>query len=572
MSPRKSCRPLLALFAALPLAVDAAQPGAAGAASTDAAPAALIAAPAQPRMVPTPRARALPASATNRPFLAASRAREPVDLGALDYTETEYFVRGFASIYEWTGAPRAAAVTVREAGIPYTTRILVRRPRDAARASGQVVLELLNPTGLYDFAPLWGFSWQHFTRNGDVWVGVTVKPVAAATLQRYDPVRYADLSFAFAQAAGCVPTPPRPGLPGSTDARVNPPDAENGLAWDITAQVGALLRSSSKENPLLDISPQHIVAAGYSQTGGYLVTFANALHRVLRLGNGAPVFDGYLNAAGANAAPINQCAAPLAEDDPRRGVLPRDVPFVVAMTESDFNRTRALRREDSDEPRDRFRLYEIAGSGHAGPFAAGIPADAELAIAGFDPPAEGLCREPVGEFPVGLAFNAIWEQYAQWLQTRLPMAGTPRIQTDDAGEPLRDAGGNVLGGWRLPQIQAPLAAYSGRGTPVDQSDRARVACSLTGVQQPFAPAQLRERYGSPAAWLEQFRAAVDEAVSGRLITAADAQIAAQVEDLLVGQSEFLGQLVDPGVLRQEASSVQGPRRASELLRRVQGAC
>lgn len=477
----------------------------------------------QPRMVPTPRARALPGSATNQPFLAASRTREPVDLGALDYTETEYLVRGFASIYEWTGAPRAAAVTVREAGIPYGTRILVRRPRDAARASGRVVLELLNPTGLYDFAPLWGFSWQHFTRNGDVWVGVTVKPVAAATLQRYDPVRYADLGFAYRQAADCVPTPPRPGLPGAADTRANPPDAENGLAWDITAQVGALLRSSSKENPLLDIAPRHIVAAGYSQTGGYLVTFANALHRLLRLGNGAAVFDGYLNAAGANAAPINQCAAPLATDDPRRGVLPRDVPFVVAMTESDFNRQPALRRDDSDESGDHFRLYEIVGSGHAGPFAAGIPSDRDLAIAGFDPPAEGLCREPAGEFPVGLAFNAIWEQYAQWLEAGLPMETAPRIHTDAAGQVVRDASGNALGGWRLPQIEVPLAAYAGSGTPRDSSDRARAACALTGVRQPFTTAQLRELHGSRAEWLARFRAAVDEAVAQRRVTAADAE-------------------------------------------------
>src|SRR5690606_33656685 len=147
----------------------------------------------QPQMAPTPRARALPASATNRPFLAAARAQQPVDLEPLGYIETEYFVRGFANVYDWIGQPQDATVRVRDAAVPYTTRILVRRPRDASRASGRVVLALLNPTGLYDFAPLWGFSWQQFTRDGDVWVGLTVKPVAAATLQRFDPVRYADL-------------------------------------------------------------------------------------------------------------------------------------------------------------------------------------------------------------------------------------------------------------------------------------------------------------------------------------------------------------------------------------------
>src|SRR5690606_38882645 len=175
--PPRTVGPLLALLAASQF-LPAAEPVVSSAPAT---PAPLER--ADPRLVPTPRARALPASATHRPVLAA-----------LGYTETEYIVRGFASIYDWVGAPHEAAVGVKAAGIPYATRILVRRPRDAARASGRVVVELLNPTGLYDFAPLWGFSWQHFTRSGDVWVGVTVKPVAAATLKRYDPVRYADIS------------------------------------------------------------------------------------------------------------------------------------------------------------------------------------------------------------------------------------------------------------------------------------------------------------------------------------------------------------------------------------------
>ncbi len=525
MSPRKFLWPLLAMLS-LPAALRAADaPAAAPADAAAAAPVDSVAAlqPVAPQMVPTPRARALPATATNRPFLAAARAVEPVDLGAVGYTETEYFVRGFANIYAWTGAPQDAAVAVRTPRVPYTTRILVRRPADAARASGRVVVELLNPTGLYDFAPLWGFSWQHFTRSGDVWVGVTVKPVAAETLKRYDPVRYADLTFAHAQAADCMPAAPRAGMPGAGSNAANSPTSENGLAWDITAQIGVLLRSSSKENPLLDIGPRHLIAAGYSQTGGYLITFANGLHRVLRLGDGRPVFDGYLNAAGANPTPINQCAAPLPEGDPRRAVMPRDVPFIAAMTESDFNRAPALRRADSDEPGDVFRLFEIAGSGHAGPFAAGVPSARDLAIAGFDPPGEGLCREPAGEFPVALAFNAIWQQYAQWLDEGVPFSTMPRIETDAGNQALRDERGNALGGWRLPQIEVPLAAYAGTGTPREDTDRARAACALTGVRTPFTTAQLREMYGSRAMWLTQFGAAIDAAVAERRITPADAE-------------------------------------------------
>lgn len=472
----------------------------------------------QPGLVPTPRAQTLAVSATNRPFLAAASALKPVNLAAAGYEESELLVSGFANIYDWGAS--AGELNVRVPGVAYTTRILVRRPKDAARFSGRVIVELLNPTGLYDFAPLWGFSWEYFTRRGDAWVGVTVKPVAASTLRRFDPVRYAQLSFAHRQPADCVPAPAAAGAPGA-DGQANPSDAENGLAWDVIAQVGALLRSSSKENPLLALNPHRVLAAGYSQTGGYITTYANALHARMRLGDGAPVFDGYLNAAGANAAPINQCAAALAEGDPRRGALPRDVPFVTVMTESDFQRGLPQRRGDSDEPADVFRLYEVAGAGHSGPFAAGQPATADLTIAGLSAPAEDLCREPRGDFPLGYAFNAVWQQYEELLLQKTPMSHEPVIETAE-GKVVRDATGNAQGGWRLPQIDVPVAAWSGSSTPRANDARSQQVCALTGAKQPLTAAALKTRYRNRAEYLRRFGATVDSALQARRITAEDA--------------------------------------------------
>jgi hypothetical protein len=465
---------------------------------------------AEPRLVPTPRASVLTASPTNRPFLGADHALAPVDLAARGYVETELLVSGFANVYDWA-AGGAEGVVVRSPDVPYTTRILVRRPKDAAKFSGRVVVELLNPTGLYDFAPLWGFSWEHFLRSGDAWVGVTVKPVAAATLRRFDGVRYARLSFAYRRTAAC----------GVTPAEADLPDAENGLAWDLIAQVGALLRSSSKENPLLQLNPQRVIVAGYSQTGGYVTTYANAMHKVLRLGDGSAVFDGYLNAAGANAASINQCAAPLPEDDARRMPPAVGVPFVTVMTESDFRRALKRRRDDSDEP-GVFRLYELAGAAHSGPFASGQPATADLTIAGYSAPAEDLCREPRGDFPLGYAFNAVWQQYEDLLVRQVPMAREPRIETDDTGEELRDAAGNARGGFRLPQIDLPVAAYRGSSTPRGSDARAQGVCALTGAMQKMGVAQLKAQYKNRAEYLRRFNAAVDEAVRARRVVTEDA--------------------------------------------------
>lgn len=471
--------------------------------------------PRSAQLVPTPRARLLPVSATNRPFLSALHAEQPVPLATNGYAESELVVSGFANIHEWTGAPGDAAVSVRDATVPYSTRVLVRRPVDAAKFSGLVVVELLNPTGLYDFAPLWGFSWNHFLRRGDVWVGVTVKPVAAATLRKFDPVRYAALDFSYRQPPRCLP-------PG--DPRADSADAENGLAWDLIGQVGALLRSSSKENPLVDLKLRNVVLAGYSQTGSYVVTYANAMHGLLRLGNGDPVFDGYMNAAGSRAIPINQCAEAPADDDPRRVVLPRDVPFVTVMTESDFDRAPAARRPDGEGPDDFYRRYEIAGAAHSGPFPAGMPSARDLSIAGFDAPPADLCVEPRGDFPVGLAFNAIWQQYDEWLVAGQPMAEGARILMDESGAPLRDANGNAVGGWRLPQLDLPLARYGGRSTPRDSSARAVSVCALTGTREPLPPARLKELYASRSEYLKRLGEAVDVAVQERRLVKEDGEI------------------------------------------------
>jgi hypothetical protein len=88
---------------------------------------------------------------------------------------------------------------------------------------------------------------------------------------------------------------------------------------------------------------------------------------------------------------------------------------------------------------------------------------------------------------------------------------------------VRDANGNALGGWRLPQLDLPLAAYAGSGTPREDSDRARTACALTGVKRPFTTAMLKTLYRDRTEYLRQFRTAVEQAVAERRLTAEDGE-------------------------------------------------
>ena len=74
-----------------------------------------------------------------------------MDLSADDYVEQEYLVSGQANIYDYVDeAARSPVVEVTEADHPYTTRILVRRPRRSKEFNGTVYLEVLNPTFGFD--------------------------------------------------------------------------------------------------------------------------------------------------------------------------------------------------------------------------------------------------------------------------------------------------------------------------------------------------------------------------------------------------------------------------------------
>ena len=87
--------------------------------------------------------------------------------------EEELFVSGGATVYTYEEQPRREVVVPREPGVPYKTRLIVRRPADPARFSGTVVVEWWNSTASFDSAPVWDASAEFFAREGWIYVGVT---------------------------------------------------------------------------------------------------------------------------------------------------------------------------------------------------------------------------------------------------------------------------------------------------------------------------------------------------------------------------------------------------------------
>ena len=92
------------------------------------------------------------------------------------YIEREYLVSGTANIYDYVdNASLSPLVQVVEASLPYTTRIVIRRPRKRNRFNGTVYLDILNATRGFDSDVTWQYTAQAIIDEGAVYVGMTSK-------------------------------------------------------------------------------------------------------------------------------------------------------------------------------------------------------------------------------------------------------------------------------------------------------------------------------------------------------------------------------------------------------------
>ena len=212
---------------------------------------------------------------------------------------------------------------------------------------------------MYDVDYQWQFLKDYLLDHKIAWVGVTTKPVAAKALKTFDPKRYAPISWANPVPLDQTCPKPVSALPDTT------PATENGLVWDMVSQVGNLVRSKGPENPVKGLPVDRVYLIGYSQSGGYVVTYVNFIRPLpsATLENGKPVYDGYFNGDGDGlyvlAPNLNQCSAPVEMGDGRFIIKPRPEPVITVVSQTRVGTSAADRRPDSDSPADRYRRYEI---------------------------------------------------------------------------------------------------------------------------------------------------------------------------------------------------------------------
>lgn len=457
----------------------------------------------------------IPSAEGEHPFAAAA---EKCCFDQIGYVEDEYFMSGTANIYEEDMAQNPV-ISIPDA--PYTTRLLVRRPADAAAFSGNIVIEVLNATAMIDIDRMWVNSWQFFTRNGDIYIGITSKGQVVDALKRFSPERYAPINWAN-------PDPSRTPLP---EVKGNPmlflPQYESGLFWDMLIDLARLLRTRDAKNPLAGYGDAHLFLTGWSQSGGYIARILHSFAYQPEIEKEGPLFDGYLLAGcAASDAPMNaySSAFRFAKGGiPQGSVLGGKEPVIAVNTESE-NRY-AFWYGDFDEPEFKFRTWQIPASSHDTAYNLmeyyeGYQRE-DLGRIGITNVWEGCEGEPM-DCPYEPIFAAAFYHLYHWAVKGIPAPHAPKIATRISPRPLAasgffgstavnvtDAFGNAIGGIRHPAVDCPTGAYFSSSKRADGSMQ-----EMFGHVIPFTPQFLKELYGS----LAQYRKLAAES-TGRAVAA-----------------------------------------------------
>lgn len=427
------------------------------------------------------------------------------DLHEVGYLEEEYFLSGTATAYSaagalgidgmWSATPASTAA--------YKTRIVVRRPENRKKFNGTVVVEWLNVSGGVDAGPDWLLAHTELIRDGFAWVGVSAQKVgveggpalvgiASLPLKQVNPARYGSL--------------------------VHPGDS---FSYDIFSQAAQSLRQTAAGSPLASLKVKRLIAAGESQSAFRLVTYADAIHPLTQL------FDGYFIHSRASGAAALSEAPQQAVATPNGAKIRSDlgVPVLTLVTETDLTflgYSGAARQADSAN----FRLWEVPGTSHADAYMLASGATDK----GDDPAIVGLtitkkpiagiieCDAPINSGPHHFVVSSAFAALNKWVRGGKPPKSQPPLTV--TGPPTvitKDAHGNALGGVRTPQVDVPLATFTGQ-------QPGAIICILLGTTTPFDAPTLTSLYPTHRSFVSAYNKAVRRAVKSGAILKADARL------------------------------------------------
>jgi hypothetical protein len=426
--------------------------------------------------VPTPTLTAPPAGLKGFPLWDSY-----ADLAPLGYEEQEYLVSG-------------TAVDAGGASAPYTTRIIVTRPVEAADFNGTVLLDWVNVTAQFENAVDSVETRELLLRDGYAFVHVSAQAAGLdgtpLTPKQWDPVRYAAISH-----------------PGDE------------WAFDMFSQIAQAFRTvpgPGSLDPMGDLgvgSVEQVIAAGQSQSALRLRAYLDQW--LPDHADAVGLIDGVLL--------HGDVFAPKAFEEP--------LPIKVLHLLSDLEAV-----DDGFDPAahqpDRYRLWEVAGTGHSdywighqsvvghGPRVMALAAKQTpeqyastlLAAGNYGERIEPellVCTVAGSTMPMHYAASSAIHQLDRWVRGGPAPDNGPRFEFR-GGQLAKDAEGNTAGGIRLPPIDVPVARYES------------TSCELGGITIPFSDVELTSRYGTHAEYYEQMATRTDAAVAGGWMLPEDA--------------------------------------------------
>lgn len=430
-------------------------------------------------------------------------------LSSVGYQSQEFFVSGKARSFTNTtpmttdGKWSTKVVDQKD----FKTRILVYRPTDVTKFNGTVIVEWLNISGGTEAASSWIMAHTELIRKGYAWVGVSAQKggIDGGGINYVGLPLHLKLINFFRYAS-----------------LVHPGDK---YAYDIFGQVGKAIAEPSGVNPLAGLNVQRVIGLGESQAADFLLTYINA--RALE----DKVFDGYfvhsrlhgsagLSAPQTSGSSINFASRPSVQlrDD-------LDVPAMMVQTETDLLvlGSYADRQPDSSN----FRLWEIAGAGHADRYVSSTG----IGDRGDDPevarveenksaiPILVTCDKPVNSGPQHFVVKAAISALDNWLRTGVAPPYADRIQVDASTKKIqRDGFGIAVGGIRTPYVDTPIATLSGEG------QSGGVFCALYGTTDLFDSTQLAGLYPNHATYVSAVDSSSEAAVAAGFLLPPDAAL------------------------------------------------
>jgi len=397
-------------------------------------------------------------------------------LSDFGYVEQEFFFDGTASRYNapapsggiGNNAASAPTAEIVATGIPYRSRMLVRRPADPSLFNGVVVVEWLNVTNGYDTDVHWLYQKEFFLRAGYAWVGVSAQNAGLSNqpngLKNWSPSRYSTLNV---NANGT--------LTGDV------------LSYDIYSQAAQAIRSVPAVMGALPV--QMVIAIGQSQSAGRLGIYLNAVH--VR----DPIYDGAVLASGGQ-------------------IIRNDltIPVIKLLTETEFAMNNVNEIPVLQPDTDKIRVWPVAGSSHSEQYS--LLSRAAFLKRDLNLQAVDACATPARSRVANrFVYNAAVDAIVQLNRTGKAPAHAPPVAVVSVSPPsiARDELGNGIGGIRLAEMEVPIAHEGGE------------TCGLGGTHVPFATDVLNALYRNHGAYVSQVAHAATASVAAGFVLPEDAQ-------------------------------------------------